>query len=102
MERLRAAGHSGRFRPADEVAFFLAYRSECAVEADLRKEMAAAVSEAEARRSACVEANRDVKAMDRLEAAAFSSHRNATFRAEQAEFDEIASRQSARPKHAHR
>ncbi len=96
METLRSAGRAGRFRPADEVAFLLAYRGECAAEAELRKRMAAAESEAEARRSACVEANREVKVMDRLEASALSAHRTAAFRAEQAEFDEIAGRRSSR------
>ena len=96
MEKLRSAGRAGRFRPADEIAFFLAYRGECAAEADLRKQMAAAVSATEARRTACVEANREVKVMDRLEASALLAHRTAAFRAEQAEFDEIAGRRSSR------
>jgi len=96
LERLRSEGRTGRFRPADEIAFFLAYRRECAAEAELRKQMAAAVSETEARRAACVEANREVKVMDRLEASAFLAHRTAGFRAEQAEFDEIAGRRSSR------
>jgi hypothetical protein len=96
MEKLRSAGRSGRFRPADEIAFFLAYRGECAAEAELRKQMAAAVSETETRRTACVEANREVKVMDRLEASALLAHRTAAFRVEQAEFDEIAGRRSSR------
>jgi hypothetical protein len=96
MEKLRCAERTGRFRPSDEVAFFLAYRRECATEAELRKQMAAAVSETEARRTACVEANRQVKIMDRLEASARLAHRTAAYRAEQAEYDEIAGRRSGR------
>ena len=96
MEKVRSAGRSGRFRPADEIAFFVAYRGECATEAELRKQMAAATSETEARRTACVEANREVKVMDRLESNALLAHRTAAFHAEQAEFDEIASRRSGR------
>jgi flagellar export protein FliJ len=96
MEKVRSEGRAGRFRPADEIAFFLAYRRECAMEAELRKQMAAAVSETEVRRTACVEANREVKVMDRLEASARLAHRTAAYRVEQAEFDEIAGRRSSR------
>jgi flagellar export protein FliJ len=102
MEQLRSAGRSGRFRPADEISFFRAYRSECAGEAELRRQLVLATTETEARRTACVEANREVKAMDRLEATAFSAHRTALFRAEQAEFDEIAGIRSSRLKHTPR
>lgn len=98
MELMRTAGRSGRFRPADEVAFYHAYRAECTVEAELRGRLAAAINEVEVRRKACVEANRNVKAMDRLESNALAAFRTAGFRAEQAELDEIASRRSALPR----
>lgn len=96
MERLRSDGRSGRFRAADEIAFLLAYRGECATEADASKQRAAAVRDVEVRRNACVEANRAVKAIERLEASALLAHRTEAFRAEQAEFDELAGRRAGR------
>jgi len=96
MEQLRAACRSGHFRPADEVSFHYAYRLECASEAELLRQKGVAAAEAELRRIACVEANREVKAIERLEAAAIAAHRYDAFRAEQNEFDEIAGRRTSR------
>jgi flagellar export protein FliJ len=98
MEQLRSAGRSGCFRPADDVAFFHAYRLQWAAESDLRKQLTAAVAQADKRRDACVEANREVKAIDRLEATALAAHRAHAGRVEQAEFDEHAGRRAARRK----
>jgi len=96
MEQLRSAARSGCFRPADDVAFFHAYRAQWASEGDLQKQLAAAAAEADARRDACVEANREVKAIERLESTAVAAHRAAGFRAEQAEFDEHSGRRASR------
>lgn len=98
MEQLRSAERSGCFRPADDVAFFHAYRVEWASEGELRKQLAAAIAAAEQRRDACVEANREVKAIERLEATAVAAHRAEASRSEQAEFDEHAGRRAARRK----
>ncbi|HEY1764004.1 MAG TPA: flagellar export protein FliJ [Opitutaceae bacterium] len=98
MEQLRSAGRSGCFRPADDVAFFHAYRQQWATESDLCQQLADAVAQADKRRDACVEANREVKAIERLEATAIAAHRAQIGRAEQAEFDEHAGRRAARRK----
>jgi flagellar export protein FliJ len=98
MEQLRSAGRSGCFRPADDVAFFHAYRLQWASEEELRKQFAASVAHADKRRDACVEANREVKAIQRLESTALSAHRAGLGRAEQAEYDEHAGRRAARRK----
>lgn len=95
MEKWRTAGRASHFRPADEVSFLHAYRSERTCESEIRKQLAAAVSSVEARRVACVEANREVKAIERLESAARSAHVTASLRAEQIEIDEMAGRRSA-------
>jgi len=98
MEQLRSAGRSGCFRPADDIAFFLAYRQQWATESDLCQQLSAATAQADRRRDACIEANREVKAIERLEATAIAAHRAAVGRAEQAEFDEHAGRRAARRK----
>ncbi len=98
MGQLRSAGRSGRFRPADDISFFLAYRSECTTEAETAKQMAAAVRDVEVRRNLCVEANRAVKAIERLEATALEAHRSEALRSDQAEFDEFAGRRAGRRK----
>jgi|HubBroStandDraft_1064217.scaffolds.fasta_scaffold117425_3 flagellar export protein FliJ len=99
MERARTEGRSGRFRPADDVAFFHAYRRERSIESECSRQVEMASAEVETRRAACIEANRALKAIERFEAAALDAHRTAAFRAEQAEFDELAGRRSARPRH---
>ncbi len=98
MEQLRSAERSGCFRPADDISFFHAYRVEWASEGELRKQLAAAFAEADQLRDACVEANREVKAIERLEAAAVAAHRAEGSRTEMAEFDEHAGRRAARRK----
>jgi len=95
MESRRSAGRSGRFRAADDVSFFLAYRRECESEAEVQKQLSAALSEVDTRRSACVEANRAVKAIERLKSTCFETYRAHALRTEQAEFDEIAGRRRA-------
>ena len=99
MERMRSAGRQVRFKPADEVAFVMAYRRECAAAAEARRVLTAAIAEVEARRRACVEANRQVKVVSRLESIAVANHRLGVSRAEQAEFDEAAGRRAARRRH---
>ena len=96
MEQLRSVERSGRFRPADEISFFHAYRRECATEAEVTKQLAAAVTEVDAQRGACVEANRAVKAIERLEESSFEAYRAGAFRSEQAESDELAGRRVGR------
>jgi Flagellar FliJ protein len=99
MERMRTASRLGRFRPADDVAFFHAYRRERSIESECIRQVELAAAEVEVRRNACVEANRALKAIERFHATALASHRSAAFRAEQAEFDEFAGRRSVRPRH---
>ena len=99
MERMRTSARLGRFRPADEVAFAHSYRRERLIEGECVRQVDLASSEVEVRRIACIEANRALKAIERFEAVALGAHRSSAFRAEQAEFDELAGRRAARPRH---
>jgi flagellar FliJ protein len=95
---LMAAGRAVSFRAADQAVFALAYREECAGAADKARLLAAAEGAAAARREACVEANRDLTIVERLEEKARAAHRAAQLRAEQLELDELAGFHAARGK----
>lgn len=95
MAAIKSASRLGRFRADEEVNFFRAYVLESAKERESRKQVAAAAAEAETRRNACMEANRELKAVERLEAKQIEQHRAEVFRAEQAEFDEMSGRRAA-------
>lgn len=95
LETVMRAGRTGTFRAADAVAAGHAYRRECGAELEAQKQLAAAQAAMEKRRSACIEANRDLKVIVKLEEKARGRHRDETMRAEQIEIDETASRRAA-------
>ena len=85
-----AAGRVGSYRGADQANFLRAYRCECALAAEKAKQLAAAQAEAAARRDACIEANRQLKVVTRLEDKARAAHRAELLRLEQQLIDESA------------
>ncbi|HVW19609.1 MAG TPA: flagellar export protein FliJ [Opitutaceae bacterium] len=95
LEAVMRAGRSGTFRAAEAVAAGLAYRRECGAELEAQKQLAGAHAAMEKRRGACIEANRDLKVISKLEEKARTRHRDESQRAEQVEIDEIALRRSA-------
>jgi flagellar export protein FliJ len=96
LARSMASGRSGRYSAASEAAAYRAYLNECAVEAEQEKRLNAARAEADRCRNDCVEANRQVKIVERLEQAALTRYVASVYRSEQAEFDEIAGHRAAR------
>lgn len=96
LEGLRSGERTGRFRPADEISFSYLYRRECAQEGEMRVQKVASERELETRRQAFIEANRAVKALERLEAKAFDAYRIDANRIQQAEYDEYAGHRAAR------
>jgi flagellar FliJ protein len=90
LEEVIFDGRRVRFRACDEAAFFQEYRRLCAAVMEFERQVIAAQAEVRKRRDACVEANRQVKVVARLEEKARASHRAAWRRAEQLEIDEIA------------
>ena len=95
LEAVMRSVRTGTFRAADAVAAGHAYRRECGVELEAQKQLAAANAAMEKRRGACIEANRDLKVISKLEEKARTRHRDETQRAEQIELDETALRRSA-------
>jgi len=98
LAALMDVGREGSFRAADQAVFALAYREECAGAAAKARLLAAAETAAAARRDACVEANRDMKIVERLEEKARAAHRAAELRAGQLELDELAGFHAVRGK----
>ena len=88
------------FRAADGAAFGQAYRREWTAEADAQKQVASARAALEKRREACIEANRHLQVITRLEDKARATHQQETQRAEQAEIDEMAGRRASRRRNA--
>jgi flagellar FliJ protein len=90
--------HSRRatFRAAEGAAFTQAYRRECSAELDAQKQAAAARAALDKRRDACIEANRNLKVITRLEEKARALHQHELLRVEQAEIDEMAGQRASR------
>jgi flagellar export protein FliJ len=97
LARLRPAMRSALFRPAEDVAYFQAYRRECAAEAEALQRWHAAGVEVETRRQACVEAKRETEVIDRLEDRARLAHSVEGWRAAQNEADDNAGARVRRP-----
>lgn len=91
LEAILFQGRRDRFSAGETAAFYRAYRAECATEVAAEREVIAARAEMQAKRAAYLEANRKVKVIQRLEDKARADHRRESDRAEQAEFDELAS-----------
>jgi len=83
-------GRKNRFKPADEAVFFQAYRRECAAVMESERQVIAAYAEVAKRRQACVDANREVKVVARLEEKARAAYAVESLRVEQQQIDEIA------------
>lgn len=90
LEAVIVAGRAGSFGAADQAAFIRAHRIECRAAAEKGRALAAAQAEAAARRDACIEANRQLKVVNRLEEKARGAHRAELLRAEQQQIDETA------------
>jgi len=99
LEGILFQGRRDRFSAGESAAFFRAYRAECAIELAAEREVIAARAEMQAKRAAYLEANRKVKVIQRLEEKARANHRREADRAEQAEFDELASHRALRRRH---
>ena len=98
-EELETVMHDGRratFHPADEIAFWGAYRHVC--EEEIADERAVIETRAamETRREEYLEAHRAVKVVEKLEEKARAIYRRLTGRAELAELDELAGFRAAR------
>ena len=100
LEEIIFDGRRIRFRASDEAAFFQEYRRVCAAAMETERLVIAAQAEVRKRRDACVEANRQVKVVARLEEKARASHRTAWRYAEQQEIDEIAGFRAFRQREA--
>jgi flagellar protein FliJ len=87
-----AGGRSERFRPGEESQSLAAYTRECGNEKQGQQSVATAAAEKEKRRVSYLSAHRDLEAVKRLEQQARLKHRQATDRAEQAEYDDFANR----------
>jgi flagellar export protein FliJ len=96
LEVIIRTSRKGSFRAADGAAFGQAYRREWTAELDAQKQVATARSALDKSREACVEANRHLQVITRLEDQARSLHRQETQRVEQAEIDEMAGRRASR------
>jgi flagellar protein FliJ len=90
------AGRRTRFNAAEEAHSLASYRRECAAEAEAERATFAARAAMDQRRAEYVEAHRKLEVVHRLEAKARAAHSHAAGRAEQAEFDDFASRRAAR------
>jgi len=98
LEQLLFAGRSGRFAAADAAALFRVYRTECHGEMETEREVIAARDTMNLRRNEYIEANRQLKIIDRLEEKARIKNRAENARSEQNELDEFAGyRASRRP-----
>jgi flagellar export protein FliJ len=86
----QATARSGHFRAADEAAFWGHQRREAAEVIQLERQVAQAEADVAAKRAACIEADRAVKMIERLEATALAAHRVESLRALQGELDEFA------------
>jgi flagellar FliJ protein len=96
LEQLIAAGRRGSFRPDIEAMHLEGYRQAVAGEVEAARQLAAARAEVGRRRSASIEAHRQLKVVSRLEERARAAYRLEALRAEQAELDEQASLRSSK------
>ncbi len=90
------AGRSGTFNPAAEAQQLAAYQRECNGEVEAERAMFAARAEMECRRADYLEAHRKLEVVKRLESKSRLAHRLESNRAEQAEFDDFATRRALR------
>jgi flagellar FliJ protein len=96
LESVIRARRKGRISAAEGASFAQAFRREWTAEIDAQKQVATARAAVEKRREACIEANRHLKVITRLEEKALTIHRQEMQRAEQAEIDEMAGQRATR------
>jgi flagellar FliJ protein len=96
MEGLLFSGRTGRFLAADAASLFRVYRAECQAELASERQVIDARDFMQKRRQEYIEANRQLKIVNRLEEKARQRHRVETLRTEQNELDEFAGFKSAR------
>lgn len=96
LETAVIAGREKLFSAAGEAQNLGAYRDELGVEAQAAKAKMAAQAAMEQRRQEYIDAHRRAEAMRRLEEKARAAHQLDLNREEQAEFDDLAGRRSAR------
>jgi flagellar FliJ protein len=96
LEQLLFAGRSGRFLAADAAALFRVYRAECHAELETERQAIDARDLMHKRRHEYIEANRQLKVVNRLEEKARSTHRAENARIEQNELDEFAGFKASR------
>lgn len=98
LEEMLFAGRHERFLAADAASLYRVYRAECHAEMEAEREVIEARDAMAKRRGEYLEANRQLKVVQRLEEKARTTHRLDTLRAEQHEMDEFAGfRASRRP-----
>ncbi|MBA4137683.1 MAG: flagellar export protein FliJ [Opitutus sp.] len=84
------AGRGGTFLAADAASAFRSYRAECEEVVQDERAMIEAKAVMNKKRDEYLEANRQLKVVERLEEKARANHRFETNRAEQAVLDEFA------------
>jgi flagellar protein FliJ len=89
-------GRSGTYLAAEAASLFRAYRAECAEELQAERRVIEARDAMNHRREDYLQANRQLKVVQRLEEKARSRHRVESHRAEQAELDDFAGARTAR------
>ena len=92
LEAALFAGRRERFDAAHEAQSLAAYRGECVEEGTTERLMLAARAAMGARRTEYVEAHRQLKVVEHLEAKRRLAHRQEAARLEQVEFDGSAGR----------
>lgn len=98
LEQMLFAGREERFLAADAASLYRVYRAECQAEMEAEREVIEARAVMAKRRGEYLEANRQLKVVQRLEEKARDTHRRETLRVEQHEMDEFAGfRGSRRP-----
>ena len=96
LEEVLFAGRRERFIAGDAAALYRVYRGECSAEMQAERETIEARGAMQKRRDEYLEANRQLKIVERLEEKARLAHRTEGARAEQRELDEFAGFAAAR------
>ncbi len=97
LELTLFASRKTTYRAAEAAQLLADYRRECTAEAAAERRGAAARVEIQKCREAYLEAHRNLEIVNRLEVKARATHRRATDREEQAEFDDRAGSRHLKP-----
>lgn len=90
LEAVISGARQVAYSAALQVSYIQAYQGARQAEAEAEKKLEAARAQSAKRRAECIEANRQVKIVSRLEEHARAAHRLAGQREEQAQIDEQA------------